>query len=65
MTQITEDLFNKAGEFAAVQHNDEWFAINVSTTGESSEPGTVIVEYSGLKFEVWLSKYWNKANGIV
>jgi hypothetical protein len=58
--QVTEDLLDNAAAYAAQQHNDEWFAVDVSSTGIPSEPGTVIVEYQGLSFEVWLTRYWHE-----
>jgi hypothetical protein len=65
MPQITEDLLNQAAKLAARLHDDEWFAIDVSMSGKSSEPGTIIVEHENLKFEVWLTKYWRKTNNVV
>jgi hypothetical protein len=57
--KITQDILDKAAELAATEYDDQWFAIDVCDTGKSSEPGTVIFNYQGQNFEVWLTKYWH------
>ena len=53
MARITAELLKAAGDYAAQQYNDQWLGIDVSDD-KPTEPGTVIINYQGQLFEVWL-----------
>jgi hypothetical protein len=52
---LTAEDFIGAGETAAAIYSDNWIGCNILRNNQQEEPDvTVVVEYRGILFEVWL-----------
>jgi len=52
--QLTAEDYIAAGKLAAALYNDHWLGCEVLRSTGKTEDCTVVVEYRGVQFEVWL-----------
>jgi hypothetical protein len=54
VSNLTIHDYVAAGNLAAETYNDHWLGCDVLKESGKSEDCTVVVEYKGVEFEVWL-----------